>query len=105
VLSENIADLAGLAATYDAWKHSLGGKPAPTAQGFTGDQQFFLSFAQIRRGMFREAMLRRMILTDGHAPTKYRANTVRNLDPWYTAFAPRPDEKLYLSPGDRVRLW
>jgi predicted metalloendopeptidase len=104
-LGENIADLAGLAAAYGAYRRSLGGKQAPTVQGFTGDQQFFISFAQSWRGKLREPTMRNRILTDGHAPYEYRASTVRNLDEWYAAFNVKPGEKLYLSPADRVRVW
>ena len=104
-LGENIADLAGLAAAYDAYRRSLGGKPAPAVQGFTGDQQFFISFAQGWRGKLREPALRNRILTDGHAPYEYRASTVRNLDAWYTAFDVKAGETLYLPPADRVRVW
>ena len=104
-LSENIADLAGLAASYDAYRRSLGGKPAPEVEGFTGDQQFFISFAQAWRGKAREPALRSQILTDGHSPRQYRAATVRNLDAWYRAFGVKPGEKLYLAPSERVRVW
>ena len=104
-LGENIADLAGLAAAYDAWRKALGGKPAPEAYGLTGDQQFFLSYAQSWRRKAREQSLRNQILTDGHAPGQYRAVTVRNLDPWYKAFDVRPGQALYLAPKDRVRVW
>jgi predicted metalloendopeptidase len=105
VLSENIADLAGLAVAYDAWKLSLDGKPAPAVDGFSGDQQFFMSFAQSWRDKTREPALRRQIITDGHAPAPYRALTVRNLDAWYAAFGVKPGDKLYLSPEQRVRIW
>jgi putative endopeptidase len=104
-LGENIADVAGLAAAYDAYKMSLGGQPAPVVAGLSGDQQFFLSFAQSWRLKMREPALRQQILQDGHAPDEYRADTVRNLDPWYTAFDVRPGEALYLEPKDRVRVW
>jgi putative endopeptidase len=104
-LGENIADVAGLAAAYDAFHRSLKGKPAPTVQKFSGDQQFFVSFAQAWRGKAREPALRNQILTDGHAPARYRAGTVRNLDQWYQAFDVRPGEKLYLAEKDRVRVW
>jgi putative endopeptidase len=104
-LGENIADLAGLGAAYDGYHRALGGKPAPVVQGLTGDQQFFISFAQSWRGKTREPALRNQILTDGHAPQEYRASTVRNLDPWYRAFDVKPGEALYLAPGDRVRVW
>jgi predicted metalloendopeptidase len=104
-LGENIADVAGLAASYDAYRKSLRGKAAPKAQGLTGDQQFFVSFAQSWRRKAREPALRNQILTDGHAPAQYRASTVRNIDAWYEAFDVKPGEKLYLSPADRVRVW
>jgi putative endopeptidase len=103
--SENIADVAGLAAAYDAYRMSLGGKEAPTVQGMTGDQQFFISFTQTWRRKAREQAIRRQVLTDGHAPSEYRGVTVRNLDPWYTAFGVKPGDRLYLAPADRVRVW
>jgi putative endopeptidase len=105
VLSENIADLAGLAVSYDAWQLSLNGKPAPVVDGFSGDQQFFMSFAQSWRDKTREPALRQRVITDGHAPDEYRADTVRNLDAWYKAFDVKPGEKLYLAPEERVRIW
>jgi putative endopeptidase len=104
-LSENIADLAGLAAVHDAWLLSLGSAPAPAKDGFSGEQQFFLSYAQSWRGKSREQALRQQLITDGHAPAEYRGDTVRNLDAWYPAFDVKPGEKLYLAPKDRVRLW
>jgi len=104
-MGENIADLAGLAAAYDAYRISLGGKEAPALQGFSGDQQFFLSFGQSWRNKTREPALRQQIVTDGHAPAEYRADTVRNLDAWYAAFQPGAGEALYLAPPDRVRIW
>jgi putative endopeptidase len=104
-LSENIADVAGLSASHDAYIASLGGAPAPIIQGLTGDQRFFLAFAQSWRTKMREAALRQRILTDGHAPPAYRADTVRNLDAWYPAFAVKPGEMLYLQPENRVQVW
>lgn len=104
-ITENMADLAGLTATYDAWRASLEGRPAPVVGGLSGDQQFFLSFAQVWRTKFREAALRQRLLTDGHAPGPYRARTVRNLDAWYEAFDVEPGDDLYLPPGERVRIW
>jgi putative endopeptidase len=104
-LSENIADVAGLSASYDAYRASLGGKEGPAAQGFTGDQRFFLSFAQTQRYKAREQALRNQILTDGHSPSPWRAATVRNVDAWYPAFQVQPGQKLYLAPADRVRVW
>jgi predicted metalloendopeptidase len=104
-ISENIADLAGLSAAYDAYRISLGGKEAPAVAGFKGDQQFFISFAQCWRSKPREKLLRQLIVIDSHAPAEYRADIVRNLDPWYAAFNPKPGEHLYLAPADRVRVW
>jgi predicted metalloendopeptidase len=105
VLSESIADLAGLAITYDAWHLSLNGKAAPVIDGFSGDQQFFMSFVQSWRDKTREPALRQQVITDGHAPDEYRADTVRNLDAWYEAFDVKPGDKLYLAPNQRVRIW
>jgi predicted metalloendopeptidase len=104
-VSENIADVAGLAVAYDAYRLSLSGKEAPAVQGLTGDQQFFLSFAQSWRTKFREPALRQRIVIDSHAPAEYRADTVRNLDAWYDAFSVNPGQALYLAPKDRVRVW
>jgi predicted metalloendopeptidase len=104
-LSENIADLAGIAAAYDAYRMSLGGAEAPVIDGFTGDQQFFVSFGQIWRTKYREPALRQRVLTDGHSPGEYRAFTVRNVDAWYPSFDVQPGQTLYLSPADRVRVW
>ena len=104
-LGENIADVAGLAAAYDAYRLSLGGKEAPAAEGFTGDQQFFIGYAQSWREKSREPALRQLVLTNGHAPPEYRADTVRNLDAWYGAFQVKPGQALYLAPADRVRIW
>lgn len=104
-LSENIADLAGLAAAHDAWLLSLAGKPAPAAQGFSGEQEFFLSYAQSWRTKVRENALRQQVLLDGHAPAEYRTETVRNMDAWYPAFNVKPGQALYLDSKARVRLW
>ncbi|HEX4389022.1 MAG TPA: M13 family metallopeptidase [Steroidobacteraceae bacterium] len=104
-LAENIADVAGLSVAHDAWRSTLEGKPAASADGFSGEQLFFLSFAQSWQTKIREAALRRRIVTDGHAPAEYRADTVRNLDPWYDAFKVQPPQKLYLTPAERVRVW
>jgi predicted metalloendopeptidase len=102
---ENIADVAGLHAAYDAYRMSLGGQEAPTVAGLTGDQQFFLSFAQAWRNKAREPALRRRIVGDTHAPPEYRADTVRNVDAWYTAFDVKPGQALYLAPADRARIY
>jgi putative endopeptidase len=104
-LGENIADLAGLAVAHDAYIKSLGGKPAPVIDGLSGDQRFFLAFAQSWRSKTRDAALRAQVVSDGHAPGRFRAQTVRNIDAWYDAFAPKPGQALYLKPEDRVRIW
>ncbi len=104
-LGENIADVAGLAIAYDGYRASLGGRPAPPVGGYSGEQRFFLGFAQVWRTKYREPALRRDLLTDGHAPGPYRAATVRNQDGWYEAFDVRPGQALFLAPERRVRVW
>jgi predicted metalloendopeptidase len=104
-LGENIADVAGLAAAYDAYKASLNGKPAPTVGGFTGDQRFFIAYAQAWATKTREAAMKQQLATDGHAPGQYRALTVRNVDAWYPSFNVQPGQKLYLPPDKRVKIW
>lgn len=104
-LGENIGDLAGLTIAYDAYKASLGGRQAPVLEGMTGDQRFFLGWAQVWRRNYREANLRQRLITDPHSPSAQRAWVVRNIDKWYEAFQPKPDGKLYLKPEDRVRIW
>ncbi len=104
-LGENIADLAGLAAAYDAYRASLNGEEAPVIDGFTGDQRFFIAYAQAWASKYREAQLRQRIATDGHAPGHFRALTVRNLDAWYDAFDVKEGDTLYLPPEQRVRIW
>ena len=99
-LSENLADLAGLSASYDAYRASSG-KNA----GEEGDRQFFIGYAHSWRTKMREAAERRGILTDGHAPPQYRTATVRNIDAWYKAFDVQPGQALYLAPDQRVRVW
>src|SRR5271166_1695707 len=104
-LAENIADVAGVAASYDGYRASLAGKTAPLRDGFSGDQQFFIAFAQNYASKSREAALRQQVMTDPHSPAEYRADTVRNVDSWYAAFDVKPGEALYLAPPDRVRIW
>jgi endothelin-converting enzyme/putative endopeptidase len=104
-LAENIADDAGLAAAYDAYKESLHGESAPVQDGFNGDQQFYVAFAQSWAGKLRDSALRNEVLTDTHSPNHWRAFEVRNQDPWYKAFDVKPDEKLYLAPNERVQIW
>ena len=100
-LSENLADLAGLGAAHDAYRASLQGKP-PTEDA---DRQFFTAFARNWCRKAREASLRQQIIGDGHAPSKYRTFTVRNIDAWYDAFDVQPGQAMYLAPQDRVRVW
>jgi putative endopeptidase len=104
-LGENIADVSGLTAAWIAYHKSLGGQPAPVLHGLTGDQRFFLAYAQSWRSKTRDAALRQQVITDGHAPGRYRAQTVRNIDAWYEAFKPAPTQKLYLDPKQRVHIW
>jgi putative endopeptidase len=104
-LGENIADVAGIAASYDGYHAFLTGKAAPEQHEFTGDQQFFIAFAQSWGSKERDPALRRQVLTDPHSPDPYRAETIRNIDAWYSAFNVKPGDKLYLAPSDRVRIW
>ncbi|HXM59401.1 MAG TPA: M13 family metallopeptidase [Terriglobales bacterium] len=104
-LGENIADNAGISAAFDGYHASLAGKPAPTQDGFSGDQQFFIAFGQNWGSKEREEALRQQVMTDPHAPAEYRADGVRNVDAWYPAFNVQPGEKLYLAPPDRVQIW
>jgi len=104
-LGENIGDLAGMLTAYDAYKATLGGKDAPVIDGLTGDQRFYLGWAQVWRRNYREANLRSRLLTDPHAPSKPRVWIVRNFDTWYDAYGVQPGEGMYLAPADRVRIW
>jgi putative endopeptidase len=104
-LAENIADVAGIAASYDAYHAALGGKAAPEQAGFSGDQQFFLAYAQARASKAREGALRQQVMTDPHSPSEYRTDAVRNIDAWYPAFQVKEPGKLYLAPDQRVRIW
>ena len=104
-LGENIGDLAGLNIAYDAYKASLGGKEAPVIDGLTGDQRFFLGWAQVWRRNYREQNLSQRISTDPHSPSIQRTWVSRNLDPWYKAYQVKPGQTLYLDPKDRVRIW
>jgi putative endopeptidase len=105
VLSESIADLAGLLTAHDAYVLSLKGKTDVVINGLSGEQRFFLAFAQRWRRIQSEAALRRQIKTDTHPPGKYRSETVRNFEAWYKAYGIAPGDKLYLKPEDRVGIW
>jgi putative endopeptidase len=105
-LGENIGDNAGIAIAYKAYHMTLGGKPAPVLDGLTGDQRFFLGFAQNYRTKTRESFMRYQTVSDVHTVDRYRVIGVpRNMDQWYDAFHVTPDEKYYLPPDQRVHLW
>ncbi len=105
-MGENIGDLGGLSMAYTAYQLSLGGKPAPVLEGLTGDQRFYLSWAQIWKGKYRDAALLNQIKTNPHSPAMYRANgPLRNIDAWYRAFDVKPGDAMYLPPEQRVRIW
>ncbi len=108
-LGENIGDLGGLSVAYAAWRKyvddKLGGK-APVIDGFTGDQRFFLAWAQVWRNLTTEAETRRRTLSDVHSAGEFRVNgVVRNVDAWYDAFGVKPGDKMYLPPEKRVKIW
>jgi predicted metalloendopeptidase len=105
-LGENIGDLAGLTIAYDAYRLSLGGKQAPVIDGLTGDQRFFLGWAQVWRRKHREADLKNRLVTDPHSPAEYRVNgTVRDVPAFYSAFGVKEGDKMYLPPEKRVKIW
>jgi len=104
-LGESLADVAGLQVAYDAYRLSLDGKELPVVDGFTGDQRFFIGYAQAWRWKPRDAYLDQLLKRDFHPPSNLRPQTVRNIDAWYTAFNVQPDDKLYLAPKDRVQPW
>jgi putative endopeptidase len=91
---------------YKAYQISLKGKKAPVIDGLTGDQRFFISYAQHYRTIYREPFLRQLMETDPHSPSFARVNAVlRNFDPFYAAFKVKPGDKMYLPPAERVRVW
>jgi predicted metalloendopeptidase len=105
-MGENIADLAGVAMAYRAYKLSLKGRPAPVIDGYTGDQRFFIGWAQGWARKYREDELRKRLLTDPHAPSEYRTNViVSNLQEFHEAFDVKPGDKMYRPPEERVRIW
>jgi putative endopeptidase len=104
-LAENIADVAGISASYDGYHASLAGRTVPVQDGFSGDQQFFIAFSQDYASKSREAALRQQVAVDSHSPGEYRTDTVRNIDAWYAAFDVKAGETLYLAPAERVRIW
>ncbi|MGZ3246690.1 MAG: M13 family metallopeptidase [Croceibacterium sp.] len=105
-MGENIADFAGLNVALDAYHRSLNGKEAPVIDGLTGDQRFFLAYAQVWKSKAREDSLRQQVTTDPHSPPRYRTIVpLRDLDAWYKAFNIQPGDKLYIAPEDRVHIW
>lgn len=105
-LGENIGDLGGLSVALEAYHLSLKGKPAPVLDGFTGEQRFFLSWAQVWRSLDRDEQLRKQVMSNPHSPSQFRVNgPVRNIDAWYAAFGVKPGDQLYLAPEDRVHIW
>ncbi|MEW6537831.1 MAG: M13-type metalloendopeptidase [Pseudomonadota bacterium] len=105
-MGENIADLGGLLLALDAYHKSLNGQPAPVIDGLTGDQRVFLGWAQVWREKSREAALKEQLTTDPHSPGPVRAATSpRNIDAWYAAFGVSPDQKEYIAPEARARIW
>jgi predicted metalloendopeptidase len=105
-LGENIGDLGGVSVAYEAYQRSLGGRTPAVLDGLSGDQRFFLSFAQVWRALDRDEAIRSQVLSDPHSPARFRVNgVVRNVDAWYRAFDVAPTDKLYLPPDQRVRIW
>ena len=105
-LGENIGDLSGLAVAYQAYRMSLNGEEAPVIDGFTGDQRFFIGWAQIWRRLYRDANLEVRLTSDPHSHSEARCNAIlRNFDAWYEAFDIGPDDPMYLAPEERVKIW
>jgi putative endopeptidase len=105
-MGENIGDMSGLEVSYDAYKMALGGKPAAVVDGLTGDQRFFLAYAQAWRGKQREDAIKTQVASDPHSPRRFRVlGPLRNLDAWYDAFKIDAGSKFYIPPEKRVRLW
>jgi putative endopeptidase len=105
-LGENIGDVGGLTVAYEAYRLSLKGSEAPVLDGLTGDQRFFLGWAQGWRTLMRDARLRNQVMSDPHSPAYFRVNgVVRNMDAWYAAFDVKPGDALYLPPEERIHIW
>jgi predicted metalloendopeptidase len=105
-LGENIGDLSGMAVAFKAYQISLNGKPAPEIDGFTGQQRFFLGWAQVWRRKYRDAELLKRLVTDPHSPSEFRANgPASNIDAFYDAFAVAPSDRMYRAPSERVKIW
>ena len=105
-MGENIADFAGIQVALDAYRRSLNGKPAPVIDGLTGEQRFFLAYAQVWREKQREDALRSQVTSDPHSPGRFRVwGPLRNVDAWYKAFGVTPDNAMYIPPERRARIW
>jgi putative endopeptidase len=104
-LTENLADLGGLAAAFDAYRRTLGSRTGDKEYVRQQDREFFIGYARAWRGKSRDEALRTQIATDSHAPERWRIATVRNIDAWYDAFDVQPGQRLYLEPKARVRIW
>jgi putative endopeptidase len=105
-IGENIGDLGGLNMAHEAYRISLKGQPAPVIDGLTGDQRFFLAYAQVWREKYREGALRELVMSDVHSPSQFRVNgPLPNIDAWYSAFNVQPGDKLFIKPAERVRIW
>jgi putative endopeptidase len=105
-LGENIGDNGGLQVAYHAYTISRGGAEAPVLEGVSGDQRFFFGWAQVWRTLMRDEAMRNQVMNGPHSPGIYRCNgTVRNMDPWYTAFNVQPGDALFLPPDQRVTVW
>lgn len=105
-LGENIGDLSGIAVAFKAYKIALNGQEAPVIDGFTGDQRFFLGWAQVWRRKYRDEELLKRLVTDPHSPSEFRANgPTSNIDAFYNAFDVKPTDKMYRAPADRVKIW
>ena len=104
-LFETVPDISGIAVAYDAYQRSLKGVEPPVLDGFSGDQRFFLAWAQNWRAKTRDEKLAFDLKTDFHPPFEVRPNFARNIDAWYKAFDVKPGDKLYLPPEERVIIW
>jgi putative endopeptidase len=105
-LGENIADLSGMSIAYKAYKLALKGKTPAVIDGLTGDQRFFLGWAQSWQRKYRDAEMINRLLVDPHSPSMYRSNgPVSNFDPFYSAFGVKPGDQQYLPPVERIRIW
>ncbi|HYM29146.1 MAG TPA: M13 family metallopeptidase [Steroidobacteraceae bacterium] len=105
-VGENIGDLGGLNMAHEAYLISLKGQPAPVLDGLSGDQRFFLAYAQVWRSKYREGALRELVMSDVHSPDYFRVNgPLPNIDAWYSAFGVQPGDKMYIAPAERVRIW